>query len=249
MDLWTHCKGSNQIQDLETNVWRIVEAQHVLATRKLVDSVEEHEILEALIENAKPLVISPDLHYLLSTPFRYPPLNHGSRFAKASEPSLWYGSLELETALAESAYYRFFLLSGSIAKLGTVETLHTAFPVKLKTTRGVDLRKPLLSEYEKTISSPLDYTQSQVLGEAMRKEGVEAFIYKTARAKQGSNAGVFTPNAFFSKTLSSSSFQTWRCVCNLSVVEFYPENYSKATRQIFYATQFMVGDQVPFPSN
>src|SRR6266850_8408521 len=53
--------------------WRLVEAQHRISTLKLVDSVDEQETLEDLIQASKPSV-PPEcqhLHYLLSTPFRY----------------------------------------------------------------------------------------------------------------------------------------------------------------------------------
>src|SRR5207245_1032206 len=100
-----------------------VEAQHQVSTRKLVDTLEEQALLEELIDRAKP----PDstrgrLHYLLSTPFRYPPLRHGSRFATRQERSLWYGSETRRTAFAEVAYYRLVFLEGTRADLGAVST-------------------------------------------------------------------------------------------------------------------------------
>src|SRR3989338_1905933 len=104
MELWQQLGGERYIQPLQVQAWRVVEAQHVLASRKLVDSAEEHEILEALIESVKP-AMAPEWsdkrwHYLLLTPFRDPPLHYGSRFGSVIESSLWYGSLELPTAFA-----------------------------------------------------------------------------------------------------------------------------------------------------
>ncbi|WP_158661005.1 hypothetical protein [Thiomicrorhabdus sp. Milos-T2] len=64
---------------------------------KIVDSFEEQSLLEALIDNTKPK--SGERHYLIQTPFRYPPLNHGSRFATRFEPSLFYAGLSLNSAL------------------------------------------------------------------------------------------------------------------------------------------------------
>ena len=65
--------------------WRVVEAQHVVSTGKLVDAPEEQAALEMLIDSSKPPIPAAEefagLHYLLSTPFRYPPLRHGSRFS------------------------------------------------------------------------------------------------------------------------------------------------------------------------
>ena len=79
--IWTRCAGDSEIRPLHTSPWRVVEAQHQVSTRKLVDSTAEQVMLEEMIDGVKP----PDatggrLHYLLFTPFRYPPLIHGSRF-------------------------------------------------------------------------------------------------------------------------------------------------------------------------
>ena len=55
----------------------VVEAQHRNATRRLVDSDAEQELLESLIDRVKPPVPAgaefQGLHYLLLTPFRHPP--------------------------------------------------------------------------------------------------------------------------------------------------------------------------------
>src|SRR3989338_8732342 len=114
MTLWSLCEGEKNIEPISVEPWRIVEAQHVLSSRDIVDSAYEHDILEALIEESKPK-ISTDKSYLIFTPFRYPPLKYCSRFGHVFEPSLWYGSLEVETAFAEVAYYRGLFLNSSEA--------------------------------------------------------------------------------------------------------------------------------------
>src|SRR5204862_2427670 len=91
--IWTRCAGDSELRALRASPWRAVEAQHQVSTRKLVDSAEEQELLEELIDRTKP----PDMtagktHYLLATPFRYPPLRHGSRFGTRHERGIWYGS-------------------------------------------------------------------------------------------------------------------------------------------------------------
>src|SRR4030095_6173771 len=102
-NIWEHCKGTDHLISFSISAWRMIEAQYITTTRKLVDSFEEQDILEELIESNKPSLKenSLELHYLLSTPFRYPPLKNGSRFGTRFEPSFWYGSLELNTAMAE----------------------------------------------------------------------------------------------------------------------------------------------------
>src|SRR5215208_6155464 len=103
--IWTQCAGDSELRPLRLTPWRAVEAQHQVSTRKLVDSVEEQHLLEDLIDRAKP----PDrtagrVHYLLATPFRYPPLRHGSRFGTRFERGLWYGAESPRTMFAEVAY-------------------------------------------------------------------------------------------------------------------------------------------------
>src|SRR6516162_5765318 len=134
--IWTRCAGASEIRPLRLSAWRAVEAQHQVSTRKLVDSAEEQILLEELIDKVKP----PDttrgrLHYLLSTPFRYPPLPHGSRFGTHHDPGIWYGSESRRTMFAEVAYYRLVFLDGSRAALGAVTTQLTAFSVRAHSSR------------------------------------------------------------------------------------------------------------------
>lgn len=58
---------------VDQTYWRCVEAQHVVSTLQLVDTLEEQHLLEDILEDTKPLV-PPEcegLHYLYMTPFRY----------------------------------------------------------------------------------------------------------------------------------------------------------------------------------
>jgi len=50
-----------------------VEAQHIVSTMALVDTIAEQHLLEDLLERSKPLVPPEcrDLHDLLAIPFRY----------------------------------------------------------------------------------------------------------------------------------------------------------------------------------
>src|SRR3990167_11008373 len=94
INIWKECNGETHMTSLSTTAWQLVEAQHKIATRKLVDSLDEQAILEELIDTSKPPVptLYLNLHPLLRTAFRYPPLKHGSRFGTFVENSIWYGS-------------------------------------------------------------------------------------------------------------------------------------------------------------
>jgi hypothetical protein len=164
-----HCEGASRLQLLQITPWRVVESQHQVSTRKLVDSAAEQELLETLVDRVKPPAIGGvRLHYLLSTPFRYPPLRHGSRFGSRQERGLWYGAVEQRTAFAEVAYYRLLFLEGTRASLDVVMTELSAFTVRMRSDRGVQLDQAPFAEHAEAISSPVSYAASQALGRAMR---------------------------------------------------------------------------------
>lgn len=221
-DIWTLCHGVDHIQRRAFEAWRVAEAQHVVSTRKLVDSNAEQRVLENLLETAKPALPADPalgaLHYLLFTPFRYPPLRHGSRFGTIHERSLWYGSLSRDTALAERAYYRLLFLAGTTAKIEPLHTEETVFRAKVDAARFVDLTVPPFAEHQKDISSPVSYTASQPLGAAMRAAGVQACQFTSARDPLGgSNIALF--EAVFSSTKPAGP-ETWLCSAQSKIVEY-----------------------------
>ena len=246
--IWTRCAGDSEIRPLHASPWRVVEAQHQLSTRKLVDSAEEQELLEEMIDRVKP----PDmtrgrLHYLLFTPFRYPPLAHGSRFGTRQERGIWYGSIERRTAFAEVAYYRLLFLEGTSAALGTVTTALTAFTARLRTAKGIDLVAAPFNAHRKTIASPTSYASSQALGTAMRNAGVEAFRYPSARdVEDGINVGVFAPSAF--GNAKPKSLETWHCAASHVRVELTHSDYFKRETFAFPRSQFLVQGALPAPA-
>ena len=246
--IWTECAASSEVRALSANPWRVVEAQHQVATRKLVDSDEEQAVLEDVLERYKPpLATGERLHYLLFTPFRYPPLRHGSRFGSRRERGIWYGAESLRAAFAEVAYYRLLFLEGSRADLGLVETDLTVFRARVRTRRGLDLTRPAFHRRRAELVSKTSYAATQPLGTAMREAGVEAFRYESARdASGGMNVGVFTPEAFAVK--KPRGLQTWRCVARRDLVELSKRDYVKRTLHRFAREEFLVRGSLPHPS-
>lgn len=246
--IWTRCGGDSELKPLRLSPWRSVEAQHQVSTRKLVDTLEEHAVLEDLIEAAKP----PDatrgrLHYLLATPFRYPPLRHGSRFGARHERGVWYGSEARRTVFAEVAYYRLVFLDGTHADLGVVSTQLTAFTVRIRTVRGIDLTEPPFAAFGDAISSPSGYVDSQALGAAMRAAGVKVFRYGSARdAAGGVNIGVFSPSAF--GAAKPRGFETWHCTATRLRVEFVKRDYVERRAFAFPRSDFLVEGRLPAPA-
>lgn len=249
IDVWKKCKGIKHITKISTSAWRIIEYQEETSTRKLVDSFEEQDVLDNLIEKSKPLIPLEYLNYnsLLYTPFRYPPLKNGSRFGKKTERSIWYGSLAIETAMAEKAYQQLLFINGSSANFGVILPIFTVFSVKINTTNGVELNTHPFLKYKNLISSPVDYQVSQILGEKMREEKIEAFSFNSARDKnEGINIGLFSIGAFDGK--NPHHLQTWQCILTKSLVKFTNNNPIKQLSFIFSIDNFLINGLLPSPA-
>ncbi len=226
----------------------MVESQHQVSTRKLVDSDAEQLVLEQLIDGAKPPQRTrAALHYLLSTPFRYPPLRHGSRFGSRSEPGIWYGSEEQRTAFAEVAYYRLLFLEGTSADLGLLETELTAFRALVDTPRGIDLSGKAFARFQEILASKVSYHATQQLGTAMRDAGVAAFRYVSARdPAAGVNIGVISLAAFGRR--QPKGLETWHSAATRDFVEVVRRDYFARAAHRFERADFLVNGVLPRPA-
>jgi hypothetical protein len=237
-------------RSLDIDAWRVVESQHLVSTRKLVDGADEQAVLEDLLEESKPRPPSDaakGLHFLLWTPFRYPPLRHGSRFGAPTERSLWYGAEQVRTALAETAYYRLVFLEGTAAELGPLRVELSVFSARLKTDRGADLMAAPFDAHRNTLASKTQYAATQALGRAMREAGAEAFRWPSARdAEGGINVGAFTPRVFGRRRPAPPS--TWDAVVNHYEVEVLERSFFHRRRFVFPRGQFLVRGRLPAPA-
>jgi hypothetical protein len=248
-DIWTRCAGPSRVGPLTVAAWRVVEAQHAVSTRRLVDTLEEQKLLEEIVDGVKPPAPTAaefdGLHYLLFTPFRHPPLRHGSRFGSPTERSLWYGAQRLETSLAEKAYYQFVFAAGTTAVLENLSCTWSAFQASVHTKRGVDLTAPAFADFQTAISSPGSYAATQPLGAAMRAAGVDAFQFTSARCPQrGTAIGLFSP-AFASRNPRPP--QTWRCGLLGDRCEVRQVNTTRNTVLAFRRSDFEVNGVLPQP--
>ena len=135
-EIWRACAGQAAPVRLGGTIHRVVESQEQVATNALVDTLAEQALLEELLERSKPPLAdgSRGLHYLLATPFRYPPLPWGSRFGSRFEPSLFYAARHVDTALAEGAFYRFVFWTGmQTPPPAPLHTRHTVFAPEIDT--------------------------------------------------------------------------------------------------------------------
>lgn len=250
MDIWQECCGAQQIKPLRGRLVRVVESQEQVATLQLVDSLAEQSLLEELLETSKPPLpqSAEPLHYLLKTPFRYPPLRWGSRFGTRLEPSLFYAALHLETAMAEAAYYRFVLWSGMLSPppSGRIVSEHASFEARYQVARGIQLQAAPFSRFEQVLSHVSDYRSTQALGAEMRRAGVEAFEYRSARCPQGgSNVALYTAQALAEKR--PRNLVHWLCETTAAYVAF--KNAQAPDRlRVFQWDAFLQEGQLPLPA-
>jgi hypothetical protein len=180
----------------------VVEAQHVVSTMALVDTLEEQALLETILEDSKPMlpVECAGLHYLLFTPFRYGALYpHGSRFRPAGlTPGVFYASQVVATAVAEMAFWRLLFYARSPTVLWPENAAdYTVFSVRYA-GKGIDLSKPPLDADAARWRHPTDYSPTQALAGAARAAGAQVIRYQSARA-DGQNVALLTCEAFRSK--------------------------------------------------
>ncbi|MFO1457606.1 MAG: RES family NAD+ phosphorylase [Steroidobacteraceae bacterium] len=189
-------------------LWRAVEAQHVVSTRVLVDTLDEQAELERLLDAAKPAIEHPPaLHWLLYTPFRYPPLPSGSRFRGPAEPGVWYGADEPRTACAELGYWRWRFLRASPDLEALAARPQSLFRARLRGDT-VDLRQAPFAAARATWTDPDDYAGCQALGRLAREAGIAIVRYESVRDPQHGGCGaVLTVGAFAAP--EPTELQTW----------------------------------------
>ncbi len=208
---WTDAWFDSGVSGMSMRAWRGVEAQHIVSTMRLVDTFEEQEVLEGLLEQSKPpapLMRSPK-HYLLFTPFRYRPA-HPSRFRRAGTRGIWYGAEELYAACAEVAYWRhrFILDSAAFAK-SELLTEHTFFQVQVDGT-SIDLMSPPWNAAGPAWTHGSDYSQTHSVAEAARERAVQWICYESVRAPGHRCAAVLDVEAL-EMIDNGATQQTWHC--------------------------------------
>lgn len=207
---WTpHAVASEAIKQRK-EAWRIVEAQHIASTMKIVDSSAEQDLLESLIESSKPALppITKKLHYLLATPFRYPLLPNGSRFRDGNDPGVFYGAESVGTACAELGYWRWRFLQEAVDLTGLEPVAHTAFSVSIAAVI-VDLRQMPFNRDSVLWKHRTSYAATQQFAKIAREANIGSILYESVRDPKPSwCVAVLTPEAF-SKNKPNPNIQTW----------------------------------------
>lgn len=247
--IWEACTGTSHLQPISGTAWRLVESQEQIATLGYVDTLEEQALLEELLDAVKPPY--PDdsgaYHYLLKTPFRYPPLKWGSRFGRMHEPGIFYAGCDAKTTLAESAYYRFvfwYSMNNSPIK-NTITSFHTLFSATYRSSQGIRLQSAPFNEYENQLRHPQEYAATQQLGSAMRAAQVQAFEYCSARdPEKGICVGLFTTHALVSK--KPTDMTQWLCELSAHEVAFKQVGDKHIIR--FALDTFLIKGELPIPA-
>ncbi|MEM7669170.1 MAG: RES family NAD+ phosphorylase [Pseudomonadota bacterium] len=190
----------------------MVEAQHFVSTLRLVDSLDEQQILESLLEDTKPKVPADCQHleYLLATPFRYGVYPGGSRFRRAGQtPGVLYAARKPATAAAEMAHYRMQFYRESPDTAPPSGTAHyTAFSMSLATPVAFDLTSPRLNQDAAKWTHPTDYGYCQALADQIRETEGEIILSTSVRDPEGGqNVNVLTCAAFSSPGIQA--MQSW----------------------------------------
>ena len=248
--IWTPDALSSEARRYEGQGWRVVEAQHVVSTLKLVDTLDEQKILEELIEETKPAIPVDCRHldYLLATPFRYDTAYpKGSRFRRAGQThGVYYASERPDTAIAETVFHRLLFFAESPRTPWPSEAAeYTAFAAALFTGRAIDLTLPPLATSRAMWRNPINYAPCQNLADAARIADLELIRHESARdPDSGVNLAVLVCKVF-SKPRPINR-QTWRirlgpagaqAICEFPrhEQEFSPETFADDPRLASFA--------------
>ena len=208
--------------------WRGVEAQHVVATLRLVDTAAEQDLLEQLIEGSKPALPTtpgtpndqPPKHHLLTTPFRDSP-EHESRFHPRRAKGQWYRAEALQVACAEVAWWRHrFVLDSAGLIDQELLTEHTFFQAAIAGP-AIDLMAPPWNAERFTWTHGSNYTATRALAQAATPRGVHWLAYESACAPGGRCAVALTPDCLSEPPDGlERSMLTWHCKATKGAVLF-----------------------------
>lgn len=212
-----------------------MEAQHRVATMRLVDTAAEQELLERMLEGSKPPLPEEArrLDYLLSTPFRYVS-THASRFRPAGQPGVWYGAERIETACAEVGYWRWrFLMESDGLRDERLVVEFTLFEARVA-GRSLDLTSKPWTSAAALWADPQDYSACHELAQAARDRGIQWVRYWSVRDPAHAPCGA----VFDARALSlprPTSRQTWAARVQRDRVVF---SHDRATLE-FAPTQWV----------
>lgn len=184
------------------DVFRIVETQEDAATMALMHNIEKQSALESILDEYKPPYADRLLrhrHYLIASPFRYPPLPWGSRFGRRFENSFFYASESSSTCIAESVYYRFVFFAGKATDFSTaVLTEHCLFSLQVASDACADFTHLADAALLAAVAAPDDYSHTHQIGRECRDNNIHIIRYFSARDPLGVNVAIDNPEVIIS---------------------------------------------------
>lgn len=207
---WTPRVLASEAAAFELALWRGVEAQHVVATRALVDNLAEQELLERILEASKPPVPAEcaALDYLLFTPFRYPSSRYGSRFRDRVDAGVWYGAETVQAACAEVGYWRCRFVADSAGLSALDGVAHTLFRAQARGD-GIDLRVPPFDREARRWMHADDYEPCRALARVARDAGLLLLRYASVRDPDHAGCAVVLDCRAFAAGRGITTRQTW----------------------------------------
>jgi hypothetical protein len=121
---------------------------------------------------------------------------------------VFYASTTPATAIAELAFRRLLFYADSPKTPWPKIGEYTTFSVRFRTTAGLDLTAPPLSEDQTRWTHRTDYGACQDLADRAREAGVEVLRYRSVRVATGINVALLTCRVFTSR--EPLERQTWR---------------------------------------
>ena len=228
----------------------MVETQEFAATSTLVDDLDEQFLLEQMLDDVKPVYRdeTENMHYLLKTPFRYPPLKHGSRFGTRLMQSFFYASEQISTVLSEVAYYRLVFLDDMETKYtGTIRSQHLLFSVAIESSNCIDLSSNSFEHIKTNLTDPQNYLFCQRIGKwAVEEQQIDTLRYWSARCENGTNLAVFTPDSIVSTQPENQ--QHWLCLSEQNRISFTQNGGHMHMPKSYGRSQFLVNGKLPRPA-
>lgn len=234
------------LQAFTADVSRIVETQEYAATTSLVDNLQEQSLLEEMLDKAKPDYRegTENRHYLISSPFRYPPLKHGSRFGDVTMPSFFYASEDVNTALAECAFYRFVFLKDMLVPYErAIQSAHMSFRVNIESTSAAILTEYSDHDIVNLLVSPNNYAYTQQLGKHLTQiSGADVIRFYSARGVKwaGINVAIAQPHVIISK--EPHGMVNWICHTTANNITFNTQQHTPVS---FNIDSFFVDGHLP----
>jgi len=207
------------------NIWRVIEGQYRSSTVRIVDTDDEHRVLEQLLEESKPPVPEScrHLNYQFWSPFRYGKYPKSSRFRRAGPtPGVWYGAEDPLTAVCETIWGTIRFYSASLeTPMPRWPVEHTAVQADIQAAIATDLTRDDMKDQGRWMD-PDDYSDCLMLAEQVRIQNCEAIRYASVRHPENApNIAVLQCNAFAQP--APIGLQTWHIMLTPKLVRAHCE--------------------------